>query len=121
MGKVQGRIQGGGVGGSRHTPPRLGGGDGGRFFSKYQNICASSLFYNFPLLIGFRRQHFRNRTEKQQRCRAVDPHSFNADPDPVFFFNVDPDPDQGFLTHFSNKKIEEKNKQNFKGCFKVLY
>ena len=40
----------------------------------------------------------------------MDPHSFNADPDPVFFFNVDPDldPDQGFLTHFSNKKIEEK-------------
>ena len=79
------------------------------------------VFYNFPLLIGFRRRHFRNRTEKQQRCRAVDPHSFNADPDPVFFFNADPDPDQGFLTHFSNKKIEEKNKQNFKGCFKVLY
>ena len=38
----------------------------------------------------------------------VDPHSFNADPDPVIFFNADPDSDQGFLTHFSNKKIEEK-------------
>ena len=33
----------------------------------------------------------------------VDPHSFNADPDPVIFFNADPDP--GFLRHFSNKKM----------------
>ena len=43
----------------------------------------------------------------------MDPHSFNADPDPVFFFNADPDPDpdQGFLTHntlFKQKQIEEK-------------
>ena len=26
----------------------------------------------------------------------VDPHSFNADPDPVIFFNPDPDPDPAF-------------------------
>ena len=25
-------------------------------------------------------------------CRAVDPHSFFADPDPAVFFNADPDP-----------------------------
>ena len=25
--------------------------------------------------------------------RAVDPHSFYADPDPAVFLNVDPDPD----------------------------
>ena len=36
----------------------------------------------------------------------VDPHSFNADPDPVIFFNADPDP--GFLRHFSNKKMFKK-------------
>ena len=43
----------------------------------------------------------------------VDPHSFNADPDPVIFFNADPDPviffnadpDPGFLRHFSNQKM----------------
>ena len=27
--------------------------------------------------------------------RAVDPHSFYADPDPAVFLNADPDPDQG--------------------------
>ena len=39
---------------------------------------------------------------------SVDPHSFNADPDPVMFFNADPDP--GFLRHFSNKKMYKKIK-----------
>ena len=27
--------------------------------------------------------------------RAVDPHSFYADPDPAVFLNADPDPDPG--------------------------
>ena len=31
-------------------------------------------------------------------CRAVDFHSFSADPDPVFFLYLDPDPVVFFLT-----------------------
>ncbi len=27
------------------------------------------------------------------KARAVDPHSFYADPDPAVFLNADPDPD----------------------------
>ena len=34
-------------------------------------------------------QHNSNHT------RAVDPHSFYADPDPAVFLNADPDPDPG--------------------------
>ena len=30
-----------------------------------------------------------------QKIRAVDPHSFYADPDPAVFLNADPDPDPG--------------------------
>ena len=29
------------------------------------------------------------------QARAVDPHSFYADPDPAVFLNADPDPDPG--------------------------
>ena len=28
----------------------------------------------------------------KEHCRAVDPHSFYADPDPAVFLNADPDP-----------------------------
>ena len=34
-----------------------------------------------------------NRREGILKTRAVDPHSFYADPDPAVFLNADPDPD----------------------------
>ena len=35
------------------------------------------------------------RVNLSTKTRAVDPHSFYADPDPADFLNADPDPDPG--------------------------
>ena len=38
-------------------------------------------------------------------CRAVDPHSFFADPDPAVFCNADPDPAAVFVKFFLKKSF----------------
>jgi hypothetical protein len=45
-----------------------------------------------------------------QISRVVDPHWFNADPDPSFFLNVDPDPvpNPGFWWPKIGKKLQMK-------------
>ena len=57
-------------------------------------VCAVLAFYSSV---------YDNKASKDLKKRlfdstgqTMDPHSFNADPDPVIFFNVDPNPDPAF-------------------------
>ena len=52
-------------------------------------------------------------------CRAVDPHSFYADPDPAVYLNVDLDPDPGPAELNLKRKIIFSSCKNIKYCSKL--
>ena len=69
--------------------------------------------------------------EEMIKTRAVDPHSFFADPDPAVFLNADPDPAQTnfykitlrrvFFSYKRQKKLLKITVRNNGDCANLLY